>query len=161
MPEEEEPGNVQAAPDLACSHVRTAFHKLGGERLLGLDVRSQADFVTLVERGVPLDALSRLATCDRLLPDEVDRLIIPRRTLAHRRARRQRLNRAESERAIRIASISALAEEMFSNAEKARVWLRRPTAALGGRRPLDLLASEPGARMVEQLLYRIGHGVAA
>jgi uncharacterized protein (DUF2384 family) len=39
--------------------------------------------------------------------------------------------------------------------------VRRPTSPLGGRHPLDLLDSEPGARVVEQLLYRIGHGIAA
>lgn len=94
-------------------------------------------------------------------PDDVDRLIIPRRTLAHRKAKRQPLNRAESERALRVASLTALAEETFANREKAQNWLRRPTSRLGGMRPLDLLDSEPGARVVEQLLYRIGHGIAA
>lgn len=47
----------------------------------------------------------------------------------------------------------------FANREKAQTWLRRPTSPLGGRRPLDLLDSEPGAGVVEQLLYRIGQGV--
>jgi putative toxin-antitoxin system antitoxin component (TIGR02293 family) len=62
---------------------------------------------------------------------------------------------------VRVASVTALAEETFANREKAQTWLRRPTAPLGGKRPIDLLDSEPGARVVEQLLYRIGHGIAA
>ena len=94
-------------------------------------------------------------------PEEVDRLIIPRRTLAHRKARQQPLNRAESERAVRVASMTALAEETFASQAKAQAWLRRPTSALDDKRPLDLLDSEPGARVVEQLLYRIAHGIAA
>jgi putative toxin-antitoxin system antitoxin component (TIGR02293 family) len=152
----------EPAPNVvARSLVRLASQKLGGKRLLGVDVSSEVDFVELIERGLPLASLSVLAEQEGLGPDDIDRLIIPRRTLSHRKARNQPLNRTESERAIRIASLTSLAEETFANSDKARIWLRRETAALGGRRPLDLLETEPGARTVEQLLYRIGHGVAA
>jgi putative toxin-antitoxin system antitoxin component (TIGR02293 family) len=152
----------EPAPSVvARSLVRLASQKLGGKKLLGVDVSSEVDFVELIERGLPLASLSVLAEQEGLGPDDIDRLIIPRRTLSHRKARNQPLNRTESERAIRIASLTSLAEETFANSDKARIWLRRETAALGGRRPLDLLETEPGARMVEQLLYRIGHGVAA
>jgi putative toxin-antitoxin system antitoxin component (TIGR02293 family) len=145
----------------ARSRLRLAFERLGGKRLLGVEVRSEADFLKVLERGVPIKALVELTRQEALSPDDVDRLIIPRRTLAHRKAKSQPLNRAESERAVRVASVTALAEETFANREKAQTWLRRPTAPLGGRRPIDLLDSEPGARVVEQLLYRIGHGIAA
>jgi putative toxin-antitoxin system antitoxin component (TIGR02293 family) len=128
---------------------------------LGVEIRSEADFVKVVERGVPIGALAALARQEALSPEDVDRLIIPRRTLAHRKAKDQPLNRVESERAVRVASVTALAEETFANRDKARTWLRRPTTALGGRRPIDLLDSEPGGRVVEQLLYRIGYGIAA
>jgi putative toxin-antitoxin system antitoxin component (TIGR02293 family) len=146
---------------VARSRLRLAFDKLGGKRLLGVEVRSEADFMKVLERGVPIGALAELARREALSPDDVDRLIIPRRTLAHRKAKDQPLNRVESERAVRVASMTALAEETFANREKGQTWLRRPTAPLGGKRPLDLLDSEPGARVVEQLLYRIGHGIAA
>jgi putative toxin-antitoxin system antitoxin component (TIGR02293 family) len=145
----------------ARSRLRLAFDRLGGKRLLGVEVRGEADFLKVLERGVPVGALAELARQEALSSDEVDRLIIPRRTLAHRKAKHQRLNRVESERAVRVASMTALAEETFANREKAQTWLRRPTPPLGGRRPLDLLDSEPGARVAEQLLYRIGHGIAA
>jgi putative toxin-antitoxin system antitoxin component (TIGR02293 family) len=150
-----------SARGLARSRLRLAFERLGGKRLLGVEVRSEADFVKVLERGVPIGALAELTRHEALSPDDVDRLIIPRRTLAHRKAKSQPLNRAESERAVRVASVTALAEETFANREKAQIWLRRRTAPLGGKRPLDLLDSEPGARVVEQLLYRIGHGIAA
>jgi putative toxin-antitoxin system antitoxin component (TIGR02293 family) len=143
------------------SRLRLALQKLGGKRLLGIEVRSEADFVKVVERGVPIGALAELTRQEALSPEDVDRLIIPRRTLAHRKARAERLNRVESERAVRVASLTALAEETFANREKAQTWLRRPTLTLDGKRPIDLLVSEPGARVVEQLLYRIGHGIAA
>jgi putative toxin-antitoxin system antitoxin component (TIGR02293 family) len=145
----------------ARSRLRLALERLGGKRLLGVEVRAEADFLKVLERGVPVSALAELTRQEALSPDDIDRLIIPRRTLAHRKAKAQPLNRVESERAVRVASVTALAEETFANKDKAQRWLRRPTALLGGKRPLDLLDSEPGARVVEQLLYRIGHGIAA
>jgi putative toxin-antitoxin system antitoxin component (TIGR02293 family) len=145
----------------ARSRLRLALERLGGKRLLGVEVRAEADFIKVLEQGVPVSALAELARQEALSPDDIDRLIIPRRTLAHRKAKAQPLNRVESERAVRVASVTALAEETFANKDKAQRWLRRPTALLGGKRPLDLLDSEPGARVVEQLLYRIGHGIAA
>lgn len=158
---EEKPEQVSASSGLARSRLRMAFQKLGGKKLLGVEVRSDADFATLVERGVPVASLSELAEREGLSLEDVDRLIIRRRTLAHRKAKDQPLNRTESERAIRVAWTTSLAEETFANPDKARAWLRQPMANLGGKRPIDLLDSEPGARVVEQLLYRIGHGVAA
>src|SRR5918994_5765755 len=115
---------------LARSRLRLALQKLGGKRLLGVEVRSEADFLKVLERGVPIGALSELARQEALSSDDVDRLIIPRRTLAHRKAKDQPLNRVESERAVRVASVTALAEETFASREKAQTWLRRPTAPL-------------------------------
>lgn len=152
---------ASASPGPAHSPLRMAFQKLGGQKLLGVEVRSDADFATLVDRGMPVASLAALADHEGLSADDVDRLIIRRRTLAHRKAKNQPLSRTESERAIRVAWITSLAEATFANPDKAKAWLRQPMAGLGGKRPIDLLDSEPGARVIEQLLYRIGHGVAA
>ena len=48
---------------------------------------------------------------------------------------------------------------MFGDQEKAIVWLGTPNRALGGDRPLDLLDTDMGARMVEDILGRIAYGV--
>ena len=95
MSEERAKGAREAGPStrrLARSRVRLAFQRLGGKRLLGVEVRSEVDFVKVLERGVPVGALSELARQEGLSPEDVDRLIIPRRTLAHRRAKAQPLN---------------------------------------------------------------------
>lgn len=55
----------------------------------------------------------------------------------------------------------ARAEEALGDAVKARRWLRKPNRALQGRVPLDLPRSEAGARIVEQVLGRIEHGLGA
>lgn len=139
---------------------RLAAELLGGEALLGVDVRAEGDFVEVLDKGVPAASLEVL-TEQALSADEADRLIIAKRTLASRKAKGQPLTLVESERAVRVAWIIALAEDTFVDRDKAYLWLRRRSAAIGGRRPLDLLETEPGARIVERMLYQLAYGIAA
>jgi putative toxin-antitoxin system antitoxin component (TIGR02293 family) len=92
---------------------------------------------------------------------EIYELVLPRRTLTHRKEKRQPLTTEESDRLTRAVRLAAHAEEAIGNAEKAARWLRKPNRALLGKRPLDLLESDVGARMVEQVLGRIEHGLGA
>lgn len=64
-----------------------------------------------------------------------------------------------TERALRLARIVALAEQVLEDAGAARQWLAQPQPGLGGRAPDALLSSEFGAREVEALLQRIDAGV--
>ena len=134
---------------------------LGGPKVLRAGVRSELELVQVVRDGLPVAALDALVALGGLTGDEATQLVIPRRTLAHRRKRRQPLSVEESDRLARVARAIALAEETMQDAAKAHAWLRRPNRALGNERPLDLLATEGGARLVEQTLGRIAHGVVS
>jgi putative toxin-antitoxin system antitoxin component (TIGR02293 family) len=54
-----------------------------------------------------------------------------------------------------------LAEKVFGNSAKAHRWLRKAKHSLAGETPLAFLASEHGARIVEEMLRRIEHGIFA
>ena len=71
------------------------------------------------------------------------------------------LTAEQSDRLLRVARVLAAAEETFGNRDNAAAWLRRPTQVLAGESPIDLLDTDEGAREVETLLGRIGHGIAA
>lgn len=66
-----------------------------------------------------------------------------------------------TEAAVRSAThVLQLAVELCRGDRRAaEQWLRTPVPALGGRRPVDLGSTEPGAREVEDLIARIRHGV--
>jgi putative toxin-antitoxin system antitoxin component (TIGR02293 family) len=123
-------------------------------------LRSDQDLVRLVEARLPTRAIDRLLHSG-LTDDEIYSLIVPRRTLSHRRARQESLSRDESDRAVRLARIAALAEQVFGDSGRAWRWLRATKRQLKGRSPLQLAATEAGARLVEELLYRIDEGMAA
>ena len=93
--------------------------------------------------------------------DELYRIVAPRRTLARRKEHGEPLSPAESDRALRLERISAHADRVFGNHEKAQRWLRSEIIALDGARPIDLLETETGAHMVSEELIRIDYGVFA
>ena len=131
------------------------------QQMLGVHgLRSDQDLVRLVEDRLATGAIERLVESG-LTDDEIYSLIVPRRTLTHRRARREALSRDESDRAVRLARIAALGEQVFGNSERAWRWLRTTKRQFRGRSPLQLAATEAGARLVEELLYRIDEGMAA
>src|SRR5439155_358534 len=131
------------------------------QEILGIHrLSSDQDLLKLVEDRVPTRAVEGLKRTG-LTDDEIYSLIVPRRTLTHRRARHEALSREESDRAVRIARIAALGEEVFGEAERAWRWLRATKRQFAGRSPLQLTATEAGARLVEELLYRVDEGMAA
>jgi putative toxin-antitoxin system antitoxin component (TIGR02293 family) len=103
-------------------------------------------------------ALKRLANYS---DDEIHALVVPKRTLARRLSDGEPLTVEETDKAVRLARVDRLAANVFGDAAKAHRWLRKPKKALGGETPLAYLATEAGARVVEEMLHRIDHGILA
>jgi putative toxin-antitoxin system antitoxin component (TIGR02293 family) len=133
---------------------------VGGKPVVGRNIRDGIDLVRAVRRGLPVGAVEHMLDTGRLTVSEIDKVVLPRRTLANRR-KVGTLTAEQSDRLVRVARVIAMAEDTFGSQEKAAAWLRRPTSAMAGERPLDLLDTDEGAREVATLLGRIAHGIAA
>ena len=116
--------------------------------------------VSGVRHGLPLWMVDDALAAGRISAAELDRLVIPRKTLAHRRTLGN-LTPDQSDRLVRVLRVIDDAEETFGNKAKAHAWLRRPSALLDGEAPLDRLDTDMGSRQVEVILGRIAHGIAA
>ena len=131
------------------------------EAKLGLTpLRSDRDLARLVEERLPLASVEALSACC-MSDEEIYSFIVPRRTLVHRKARREPLTHEESDRAVRFARIASLAEEVFGNDAKAARWLRKPKSRFQQRAPLEMLRTEAGARLVEEMLLQLDYGFVA
>ena len=53
----------------------------------------------------------------------------------------------------------ALAEQVFGDPQKSFRWLRSGKSPLAGRSPLQVVSTEAGARLVEEMLYQIDEGM--
>lgn len=107
-----------------------------------------------------VDVVNELAQCG-YSEKELSDLVVPKRTLARRRSANELLTVEETDKALRLKRIATLAERVFGDSAKAHRWLRKPKRSLSGDTPLDYLASENGARVVEEMLGRIEHGIYA
>jgi putative toxin-antitoxin system antitoxin component (TIGR02293 family) len=136
------------------------FYALLGGKLGVTRIRSDRDLASLVERRLPAATIQSLVR-GGLSDAEAYQLIVPRRTLAHRVARHQPLSREESDKAVRVARITALAEQVFGDPERAWRWLRKPKTRFEGKTPIEMLATEAGARLVEEMAAQIDDGMAA
>lgn len=103
-------------------------------------------------------ALKRLANYS---DEEIHALVVPKRTLARRTSEGEPLTVEETDKAVRLARVDRLAANVFGDAAKAHRWLRKPKKLLRGETPLAYLATEAGARIVEEMLHRIDHGILA
>jgi putative toxin-antitoxin system antitoxin component (TIGR02293 family) len=133
---------------------------LGGESVTG-PLSSALDVVRLVRRGLPTQAVDQFLAASHLNFSAIERHVMARRTFKRRQDADQRLDPVESDRFLRLVGLVAAAEDTFGNTDKALAWLGRENRALDGQTPLSLADTDLGARSVETLLGRIGHGLAA
>jgi len=72
-----------------------------------------------------------------------------------------RLSRKQTGRTGKFAEILAMATAVFGSRQEAEQWLERPAIGLNQRRPIDLLATPAGAKIVEDFLTRVEFDVYA
>jgi putative toxin-antitoxin system antitoxin component (TIGR02293 family) len=135
--------------------------RLGGRKTLKRDIRTNVDLDEAVTQGLTYEALEHVLRSHDLEATEVYALIGSRRTLTRKSRARSRLSPAESDRLARVVRLIGRAEEALGDRDKVHRWLRKENRSLGGKRPLDLLSSDPGALQVEQILGRIEHGIVS
>jgi putative toxin-antitoxin system antitoxin component (TIGR02293 family) len=126
----------------------------GQHELGGVGLRSYLDVDRLIHAGVPVPAFRHVIEALELPERTVVEGIGISRTTLGRRKQTGRLGFADSERALRLGSVTALGKIALGSARAAGRWLLSPNAALAGAVPLTLLQTDFGARQVEAVLGR-------
>lgn len=136
----------------------SVLHTHIGEWLGVPPPHSGRDVLDLVEHRLPTSAVDRLMALG-VTKTEIGEVVIPWRTLQHRRARREGLTIDESDRLLRVIRALSMTESVYATRAHSLDWLRRPNRHLGDRSPLSLVSTDTGIRMVEQLLGQIDEGM--
>lgn len=134
------------------------------EALLGTALADHEPLKLLeqLSAGLPAATLRQFKRATRLADAEFAALLqVSGRTLSRLKGGKSRLPADLSDRLYSVASVYALAEDVFGTAERARLWLAEQQHGLGGRRPQELVATEFGRVQVRALLKRIEHGYLA
>lgn len=144
-------------PVLAPAPVKeTVYERMG--RVLGLEIVDETDVAFLMQIGVPAAAYKRAVDEIRIPPGHV---------ISAARARLligagMRLDSDDSDRLLRLVRLYAQACLMLGDDATAMTWLRTPVRWRTGVLrlcPLELSLRDSGARLAEQMLVRMVHGV--
>lgn len=150
-------------PHSEAAEVEHVGELLGGSRVLRHRLARPLDVHEFLDQGLPRAALTHLYERFRLLHrQEIFERALGMSLRTFQRLKltpRKPLSREQSGRTWQLAEILAKAIEVFGSQDEAEAWLERPAIALEQRRPIDLLATPPGVKLVEDLLGRIEHGV--
>ncbi len=117
--------------------------------------------LTRVESGLPLASMAAFLEASGVALRDIYDVVIPARTLKHRRAQRSPLSPDESDKLARLARIFDQAVVVFGDTERARNWLTQPKKRFENRTPLNMLRTEIGGRLVEEMLGQIDEGMFA
>jgi putative toxin-antitoxin system antitoxin component (TIGR02293 family) len=114
-----------------------------------------------VEAGLPLATLEEFVAYSGFPMKDLLEVVIPLRTLKHRRQRQEPLSAEESDRLARVARLWELAVKVFGEPDKARRWLTKPKIRFEERTPLAMMRTGAGADGVEEMLIQIEEGMFA
>ncbi|MCH8523906.1 MAG: DUF2384 domain-containing protein [Balneolales bacterium] len=115
--------------------------------------------VNITNQGLHPDIIEQLLQEKLVTREEVYDIVIKQRTLSHRQINKQRLTSDETDRLLRLLRMKAIVAVFFGSLDKGNEWLNEPNDGYGGTKPISLIQSESGARLVEQTLERIAWGV--
>ena len=160
-------GGLKLPSGTRTSHQRQTKGRVGKEAkdtltaLMSPEPALRMALVEQIREGFQFELVEELAKLSGVELSELVALgVIPRRTLAHSK-QNQQFSPTQSDRATRFFRLFQRAKDTFGSEEKAMLWLKKPTRPLRQSAPMDLLDTEEGARVVEDLLTRIDHGIAA
>lgn len=137
---------------MAQRHELARSHRLLPSLRLDLDT---------VEAGVPVETMTSFVSASGVELKDIYDIVIPARTLKHRRSRKQPLSPDESDKLARLVRIFDQAVAVFGDPDGARRWLHRPKKRFSERTPLQMLRTDLGGRMVEEMLGEIDEGMFA
>jgi putative toxin-antitoxin system antitoxin component (TIGR02293 family) len=143
--------------------IQKTANLLGGSRVLRRELRHPLEVHEVLSRGLPGQALVYVVSHTAVLNSQVlfERALgVSRRTSQRLKLTPNKpLSKEQSGRLWKFAEILAKATEVFGSQKEAERWLEQPAIGLEQRRPIDLLATPAGVKLIEDFLGRLEYGV--
>jgi putative toxin-antitoxin system antitoxin component (TIGR02293 family) len=124
------------------------------------ELNDYAKMVELVTHGISPTMLFNFGrTLGLSGQGTADLVSMSKSTLDRRNSANKLLTLEESERVLRFMRLYAKAFPLFTTNEATIKWFSTVNKALGDKKPIEYARTEPGARLVEDILGRIKEGV--
>ena len=112
-----------------------------------------------IERGIPLSMLDEFSAYSGIAVKELLEVVIPPRTLKHRRQKKEPLSVIEADRLARVARMYELAVKVYGDREDGRKWLCGRKRRFDGRTALSMLGTQIGEHAVAEALIQLDEGM--
>lgn len=115
--------------------------------------------VEVIRRGVTARVVDDMVEYFDVSKSDIFKVLRTPESTAHKLIKDNRpLDAGASERVVRVADVTRMAEATFGGREAATRWLKTPNLALEAATPLSMLDTEPGASEVRRILSAINYG---
>lgn len=133
---------------------------IGGKKALKKDINNEMDLVDVTRVGLPKKSLDTLAKKLGVSMERMSALLhISHRTI-QRKSPTDHLSVHVSEQILSIAEVVRKGLEVFEDDEQElEEWLHGPISSLDYKKPIDLMDTTFGTRILIKILGRIEHGV--
>jgi putative toxin-antitoxin system antitoxin component (TIGR02293 family) len=138
---------------------RMVYLILGGKDFLPMEPSSAMEYITASWKGIPKLSLENLSKILSIPMKDIAVLLNVSYKTIGRKGRKDLLDPLGSSLSIEMANIAAKGISVFEDSEKFKRWLQKENRALGSKRPIDLLNTPTGIKLVHQVLERLEEGV--
>ena len=139
----------------------TADIYLGGKKNLPVNslLETEQDYIKLIRKGITKKSIDFLMEAADIPAVEMAEImeITPRKLAAIKPD--TLMEKSQSEKAVNIARLYALGEEVFGSKEEFNKWMNGRVPSLGKKRPKEYLDTSSGINLLMEEICRIQHGV--
>lgn len=143
----------------AAVHYESMRVILGGNKSIGKPIAGDIDLIRLSRSGIRKSSLKSLSDYLGISMDKMSNLLHTSHRNIQRKEDDELLDVYKSEQAIELAQVVSKGLDIFGNKENLQQWLHSNIIALGGKKPIDLMDTTFGIRMIYRVLGRLEHGV--
>jgi putative toxin-antitoxin system antitoxin component (TIGR02293 family) len=154
--EDEHPFSVA---EEAAVHYESMRVILGGNKSILRPITGDEDLVSLSRKGVHKSSLKSLSNYLGITMEVLSGIFHSSYRNIQRKEEDELLDVYKSEQAIEIAQVVSKCLDIFGTKENMQQWFSSSVISLGGKRPIDLLDTSFGIRMIFNTLHRLEHGV--
>ena len=134
------------------------IEQLGGEKILERDIRNDNELMDAIQQGIPKAAVDYWIKDNNISMGAISSFLnMNPRTLERRKGKSLQPN--EGDALAQLADLFATGKDIFGNKERFLGWMHTENAAIGYKKPFDLLSSSVGRDSVKNVLGRIDYGV--
>ncbi len=137
----------------------TTWEILGGKEFARTEPKSGLDYLNAGNEGIRKESVLRLAKILEVPMKDIAALLNLSYKTLERKKPTDTLDSLSSSLSIEIAETISKGLSVFEDSAKLNRWLRKENKGLQGKKPIDLLSTPTGLKLVNGILGRIEEGI--